>query len=184
MRSDHLPVPASRRRLTLLLTLPLLAGVGAVASPASAATPAPTAHAGPLAVPAYSSFDPKDNGDPVQVRTLSSRADLVSGNDTLIEVVVPRGTDVRKVKVTVGSRNVSQAFSPAGPGLRGLVTGLPLGRSTITATLANGTGARLVVKNAPQGGPVFSGPLISPWSCTNDSTKADCSKPATVAYSY
>jgi len=170
------------RRLALLLTLPLIAGLGAVALPATAVTP--RGHAGPLAVPAYSSFDTLDNGDPVQVRTLSSRPDLVSGGDAFVEVVVPRGTDLSKVKVTVGSRDVSTAFHPAGPGLRGLVSGLPPGRSIITATLQDRTGARLIVKNASQGGPVFSGPLITPWTCTNGSKRADCSQPATVAYFY
>jgi len=37
-----------------------------------------------LGVPALSSFDTLDNGDPVQVRTLSNRADLVSGGDAFV----------------------------------------------------------------------------------------------------
>ena len=146
----------------------------------------PPAHAdaGPLGVPAHSSFDPLDNGDPVQVRALSTRADLVSGGDVFIEIVVPTGTDLDAVVVTVGSRNVSDAFRAGGPGLRGLVTGLPDGTSTITATLADGSGARLVVTNAPQAGPVFSGPLIQPWTCTNGSDQPDCNQAPTVAFHY
>ena len=135
-------------------------------------------------MPANSSFDPLDNGAPVQVRTLSGRADLVSGGDALVEVVVPEGTDLKTVKVTVGDRDVTAAFRAGGPGLRGLVTDLPLGASTITATLADGSGARLQVRNAPQGGPVFSGPLILPWTCNNDSELPDCSQAPTVAYHY
>lgn len=103
-----------------------------------------------------------DTHAPVQVRTLSSRADLVSGGDAFIEVVLPAGTATRKVKVTVGNRDVSKAFRTGGPGLRGLVTGLPLGKSPITATLPGGMRARLVVTNAPQSGPVFSGPRSAP----------------------
>ena len=140
--------------------------------------------AGPLGVPAQSSFDPLDNGDPVQVRTLSGRADLVSGGDAFVEVVIPPGTDAGSVRVTVGSRDVTSAFRAGGPGLRGLVTGLPDGTSTITATLQDGSGARLVVDNAPQSGPVFSGPLIQPWTCNNDSEAPDCSQEPTVAYHY
>jgi hypothetical protein len=157
-----------------------------IASGLTALSTAPPAHAatGPLGVPAHSSFDPLDNGDPVQVRALSTRADLVSGGDVLIEVLVPAGTDLDAVEVTVGGRNVSDAFHAGGPGLRGLVTGLPDGKSTITATLAGGSGARLVVTNAPQGGPVFSGPLIQPWTCNNDSDQPDCSQAPTVAYHY
>lgn len=63
------------------------------------------------------------------------------------------------MQVTVGERDVSGAFRPGGPGLRGLVTGLPRGESTVATTLPDQSGARLVVRNAPQGGPVFSGPL-------------------------
>ena len=139
---------------------------------------------GALGVPAHSSFDPLDNGDPVQVRALSTRADLVTGGDVLIEVVLPSGTDAGAVKVTAGDRDVTDAFHGGGPGLRGLVTGLSDGASTITATLADGSGARLVVTNAPTHGPVFSGPLIEPWTCTNGSDQADCSKAPTVTYHY
>ncbi|MCU1587709.1 MAG: N-acetylmuramoyl-L-alanine amidase, partial [Frankiales bacterium] len=153
----------------------------AVLSPVRSAAAA--AHAGPLGVPAYSSFDPLDNGDPVQVRALSTRADLVSGGDVLIEVVVPAGTDLRKVAISAAGRDVTHTFKPGGPGLRGLVTGLPLGASTITAATPHG-GARLQVRNAAQGGPVFSGPLIQPWTCTNGSKAKDCSLAPSVSYSY
>lgn len=149
------------------------------------ATPAAAQEARePLAVPAYSSFDPIDNGDPVQVRTLSGRADLVTGGDTFVEIVLPAGTDTDAVVVDVDGRDVSSSFVPAGPGLRGLVTGLPLGASTITATLPDGSGARLDVVNAPTGGPVFSGPLIEPWTCTNGSDEPDCSQEPTVNFFY
>ena len=137
-----------------------------------------------MAVPAYSSFDPIDNGDAVQVRTLSSRADLVSGGDAFVEIVLPAGTDVTAVVVDVDGVDVSSAFVPGGSGLRGLVTGLPLGPSAITATLPDRSGARLDVFNAPQGGPLFSGPLIEPWTCTNGSEEPDCSQEATVNFFY
>ncbi|HWL64370.1 MAG TPA: DUF6351 family protein, partial [Actinomycetota bacterium] len=137
-----------------------------------------------LGVPALSSFDTLDNGDPVQVRTLSNRADLVSGGDAFVEVVLPTGVDPAAVKVAVDGRDVSGEFAPGGPGLRGLVTGLPLGHSTIAATLPDGSGAALSVKNAPQGGPVFSGPLIEPWTCRNGSDQPDCSQAPTVEYHY
>src|SRR5688572_18029283 len=116
------------------VTVALLAPLGTTPAPAGAA--AQRADTGPLGIPAYSSFDAVDNGDPVQVRTLSSRADLVSGGDTFVEIVLPAGTDPSGVTVTVGDRDVSTAFRPGGPGLRGLVTGLPDGASTITATLS------------------------------------------------
>jgi hypothetical protein len=143
-----------------------------------------TSPSGAFGVPAFSSFDPLDNGDPVQVRTLSSRADLVSGGESFVEIALPPGVDPGTVTVTAAGRDVSTDFRPGGPGLRGLVTGLPLGRSTITAQLPDGSSAALAVKNASQGGPVFSGPLIEPWTCRNGSDEPDCSQPPTVAYHY
>ena len=141
--------------------------------------------AGALGVPAQSSFDRLDNGDAVQVRVLSGRADLVSGGDALVEIAVPAGTALEHVRVTAGSRDVTGVFRPAGPGLRGLVSGLPNGSTAIVATLEDGASARLLVTNAPQGGPVFSGPLITPWSCGNDSKTPDCGRLApTITYSY
>ncbi|HUF33705.1 MAG TPA: DUF6351 family protein, partial [Acidimicrobiales bacterium] len=137
-----------------------------------------------MAVPAYSSFDPIDNGDAVQVRTLSSRADLVSGGDAFVEIVVPAGSDLTAVVVDVDGVDVSSSFVAAGPGLRGLVRVLPVGSSVITATLSDGSGARLDVVNAAQGGPVFSGPLIEPWTCTNGSEEPDCSQDPTVNFYY
>ena len=171
---------AVRRHVTLFLALALVTA-GAMTAPPPAAAAGPS---GALGVPAYSSFDTVDTGAPVQVRTLSSRADLVTGGNTFVEVVVPRGTDARKVQVTAAGRNVSEAFRAGGPGLRGLVTGLPLGRSAIKATLPDGRSARLVVKNVRTGGSVFSGPLIQPWTCNNGSEAADCRQKPTVEYHY
>lgn len=171
------------RKSSVLIAV--VAALAALAQPAQPpAVAAAAAFAGPLGVPAQSSFDALDNGDPVQVRSLSGRADLVSGGDVLIEVAVPAGTVLDKVRVTVGARDVTAAFRAGGPGLRGLVTGLPLGPSTIAAATGDGATATLAVRNAPQSGPVFSGPLITPWTCTNGSKTPDCAKPAVVAYHY
>ena len=141
-------------------------------------------HAGPLAVPAYSSFDTLDTGAPVQVRALSTRADLVTGGEVLVEVVVPKGSDVSKVRVTAGRRDVTSAFRKGGPGLRGLVTRLPGGRSTLKAVVPGAGSATLVVTNVGLEAPSFSGPLIQPWTCSNGATGADCRKNATISYVY
>jgi hypothetical protein len=66
----------------------------------------------------------------------------------------------------------------------GLLTGLRLGTNTVTATLPNGSGARLTVTNHPLGGPVFSGPQIQPWTCSNGSNNPKCYAPPTYTYFY
>jgi hypothetical protein len=168
-------------RLRSGLAALVLVASGIALTPAEVAAQAAD---GSFGIPADSSFDERDNGDPVQVRALSGRADIVSGGDALIEIAVPSGTTLDAITVTAGTRDVSGDFGPGGPGLRGLVTDLPVGATTITARLSDGSGAHLVVHNAPQGGPVFSGPLVQPWTCNNGSAAPDCSAEPTVAYWY
>lgn len=170
-----------RRFLFFGIAMAMLPLSTLVGGPAHAAA---SEFAGPLGVPAQSSFDPLDNGDPLQVRVLSGRADLVTGGDALVEIAVPPNTTPSQVTITAAGRDVTSSFRAGGPGLRGLVTGLPVGASTITATLTDGTVATLDVKNASTSGPVFSGPLITPWTCNNGSNKPDCSQAPTVEYLY
>jgi hypothetical protein len=103
----------------------------------------------------------------LQIKTLSNRADLISGGDALVEIVVPPGSPTGSVHVTAGATDVSGAFSrrPDGRTL-GVITGLVDGQPTeIKADLGGKQGASLTVTNHPVGGPVFSGAQITPWVC-------------------
>jgi len=103
-------------------------------------------------------------GPAVEVRVLSPRADLVTGGDALLEVSAPAAAG--RPQVDVGGRGVSRAFTRMRPGVwRGLVTGLPLGRSEVRAALPDGRGARLAVTNHSTGGPLIAGPQVQPWIC-------------------
>ncbi|HEU5033158.1 MAG TPA: DUF6351 family protein [Mycobacteriales bacterium] len=121
----------------------------------------------------------------VTISTVSNRADLVSGGDVLVRLRVPRGEHVAALQVHLNGRDVTTSFRrhSDGHGL-GLLSGLRLGRNVVTATLPDGPGARLVVTNHPQGGPVFSGPQIKPWTCTNGSKSKTCDQKPTFSYSY
>ncbi len=119
----------------------------------------------------------------VEVRTLSGRADLVTGGGALVEVSLPAGADPAGVRVDVDGRDVTSAFVKRDEALLGLVTGLVDGLNVVTATLPDGSGARLDVTNAPISGPVFAGPQIEPWTCA-DGDQDDCNEPATVAFHY
>src|SRR5882724_7955404 len=83
----------------------------------------------------------------LQIKTLSNRADLVSGGDVLVEIVVPPGSTAAP-HVTAGTRDVSDAFvhRPDGRTI-GLVTGLADGATTITADIGGKQGASLAVTN-------------------------------------
>ena len=93
----------------------------------------------------------------LEIRTVSNRADLVSGGDVLVQLTGAQPG----VRVDVDGRDVTDAFA----GDRGLVTGLRVGRNVLTARNPDGTGARLVVTNHPRSGPLFAGPQVQPWVC-------------------
>jgi hypothetical protein len=94
----------------------------------------------------------------VQVKTLSNRADLVSGGDALVEIELPRGASVGGLAVDVDGRDVSSAFARRSDGrVTGLVTGLRTGDNVLTARTDFTRAGRLTITNAPRGGPVISG---------------------------
>ena len=129
-----------------------------------------------------------------KLRTLSTRADLVTGGDVLVAVDVPRGADAGKVRVRRNGTDVTAAFAPAAgepepprrPRRRP-----PRRATTCSRPRCAGVGAAsLGVFNSPVTGPVFSGPLQAPFFCrTADrglgpATDGNCSAPEQVAWYY
>jgi hypothetical protein len=105
----------------------------------------------------------------VRIETPSTRADLVSGDQTLVRVVVAKPKLLRQMKVFVGSRDVTSSFAMRANGhYEGLLTELALGQDVVRAVLPNGTGAQLTITNHPNGGPVFAGPQVQPWICNTE----------------
>ncbi len=149
--------PMMRRLLPLVLALPLALAVLPV-SPAASAPP----------------------GD-VRIEVLSGRGDLVTGGDALLRVIVPPDADRAGLRVDDDGRDVTAAF---GTGLEGLVTGLALGKNVVRAVLPDGRGARITLTAAPLGGPVFSGPQITPWTCVGEVKDAQCNRTPSVQFHY
>lgn len=119
----------------------------------------------------------------VAITVLSGRADQVAGGSALLQVNLPTGA--RGLHVTAGSRDVTTAFGTAGNGsTQGLVNGLPLGATVVTATVDDGRGAHITLVGHPIGGPTFSGPQILPWACQAGATDAQCDAPTVVDYKY
>jgi hypothetical protein len=138
----------------------------------------------PLAAPAEGAAKAK-----VSISVLSGRADLVSGDDALIEIRVRGRGGAGQVRVTVDpkgrkKRNVTSAFRRRGHRLVGLVQGLELGRNVVRATLRDGSGAKLALINHPHGGPVFAGPQLQPWKCQPTAVDAQCNQPPRFTYLY
>src|SRR5262245_35656511 len=101
----------------------------------------------------------------VGMRVLSSRPDMVSGGDALVEVRLPAG--VAAATITADGRDVTGAFKPGtNPStLVGLVEGLKLGKNMLRAA-AGSTSAQLEITNYPLTGPIVSGPHLTPFVCT------------------
>ncbi|HKU12959.1 MAG TPA: DUF6351 family protein [Steroidobacteraceae bacterium] len=104
-------------------------------------------------------------GGGLEIMVLSNRADLVSGGDALVEVVLPSGTTMQGLRVDVDGRDVGSSFKQgADSRIVALVTGLKDGANVITARTGR-TGARLTITNHPIGGPIFAGLQVQPWVC-------------------
>ena len=90
---------------------------------------------------------------PPALQVLSSRADQVTGGDTLVAIALPAATTTTSTSaaltVTLNGADVASAFKadPATPGrLLGLVTGLKDGANALVASY-NGTAATLALTN-------------------------------------
>jgi Tannase-like family of unknown function (DUF6351) len=134
-----------------------------------------------VAVPADAA---KHRKPPLSISVLSGRADLVSGGSALVAINLPR-SDAKRVKVTLGHRNVTKSFAIRKDGrFEGLVKGLALGRNVLQATLHSGWAARITLINHPNGGPVFSGPQLEPWICQQGAKDKKCNQKTSFKYVY
>jgi hypothetical protein len=147
----------------------------------SGKTPAAIALLCALAVPATAHAA---RPAPPVITDVSGRADLVSGGDVLLHVDLPARARRARVRVTLGGRSVTRRFRRSGLGMDALLTGLKVGRNLVDVRLPDGTGARLVVRNHPQGGPVFAGPQPQPRTCQKGAVDAQCNAPATYTFLY
>src|SRR5690349_8278273 len=108
---------------------------------------------------------------PPEIVVLSNRADLISGDDALVEIRWAGGGVPDRPVVLLNGRRVTDAFAQRADGrYMGLVTGLRTGFNLLTARAAIGDGAQIILDNHPIGGPVFSGPQVQPWACSTTSS--------------
>jgi len=115
---------------------------------------------------------------PMTITVVSSRADLVSGGTAVVAITKP-------ARVLLNGDDVTAAFAERPNGkIEGLVRGLHDGLNELTATLPDGTGARLAITDHPNGGPMFAGPQLQPWKCEAGAVDAACNKPAVYTYLY
>ena len=126
----------------------------------------------------------------LDITTLSTHADRVSGGDVLVQITSDSGG---AGAVTLNGADVTSMFraGTAPNTLVGLVTGLNLGRNTLAAG-----GKSLVITNYSIKGPIVSGPYVQPFICQTQDfrlpdgstlgipTDVDCSAPTKINYVY
>ncbi len=125
-------------------------------------------------------------GDALTLKVLSNRADLVSGGDALVEVLLPEGADAKTLRMELDGQDISSAFALRENGrYMGLVTGMADSKtSRLAARLPNGSGSVIDISNHPNGGPIFAGEQIQPWPCFAEAVDGQCNFPARYQYWY
>lgn len=96
----------------------------------------------------------------LRLKSLSGRADTISGGDALVEIQVPVGTDMSTLAVTLNARDVTDRFAsagtvPVGQGdtLAGLIVGLQVGGNQVRVSAGGVASATLDLVNHPGTGP-------------------------------
>jgi len=131
----------------------------------------------------------------LEIRTLSSRAEFVSGGDALIEVRAPAGTPIAQLTLALNGKDVTGALKndPATGSYRGVVEGMTIGTNTLLATAKSPKArheAKLTIINYPITGPILSGPHLKPYECSTEQSglaaalDANCSAPRKIWYLY
>jgi hypothetical protein len=130
----------------------------------------------------------------LEIKTLSSRPDLVSGGDALVEVKAPAGAQLNQLTLTLNGKDVTSRLKPdaAGGGFRGLISGMAVGENTLVAKLKSPKAAQasLKVTNYPITGPILSGPHLTPYECRTvesglgEPLDANCSAKQKIEYFY
>ena len=140
----------------------------------------------------------------LDIITVSTRPDTVSGGDVLVRITAPPGVAIIDLMVLLNGQAVTSAFQPeaGGHSLLGLVAGLQLGENTLVANAVDRNNvtyrtARLTLTNYPIAGPIISGPHEEPFYCMTQlfalpastttlgpALDADCSIATRVDYVY
>lgn len=127
----------------------------------------------------------------LEIRTLSNRADLVSGGDVLVEIVLPRRTGPAAVQIELNGRDIRHEFAIRADGrFLALLKNLSVGKNKLVASVRGQPAQRLTITNHPIGGPIFSGPQVQPWICSTAEAglgqpqDAQCNAPTNVTYVY
>ncbi len=110
----------------------------------------------------------------IEITVLSSRPDMVSGDDALIQVDVSADVPLSDVHITVNNTDKKSAFHANFEQNRfiGLIDELEPGANELSiSTNSNVPAVTLMLINHPNEGPIFSGPHEQPFICETEKFK-------------
>lgn len=136
-----------------------------------------------------SALHPAWSEEVLSLRCISSRPEVVSGDDTLVKLNAPR--DLRWT-ANLGGRDVTRLFRQVDNSgeFLALLNGLKNGDNLLEIRVGGTTKATLELLNHPIGGPVFSGPRQGPFICQTlinglgPALDNDCNAKTVVEYYY
>jgi hypothetical protein len=128
----------------------------------------------------------------IEVKVLSSRFDLVSGGNALVEVKASEGAKASELRLSLNGRDLVTPlrFDQPSNTLRGLVSGLDNGGNWLQVTGPTGYTVSQPLVNYPITGPILSGPHMKPYECRTkesglgDPIDANCSAPTRYDWFY
>ncbi|QQS45437.1 MAG: hypothetical protein IPM66_16030 [Acidobacteriota bacterium] len=143
------------------------------------------------AVALVSGYSQSDSS--IEIRTLSSRPDLVSGGDVLIEIRSRTNSLPDRIALELNGREISRQLSrdPRTGSFVGLISGLKVGENILRAAdKSTRAQATLKIINHPITGPILSGPHLKPYECRTvesgmgEPLDSDCSARQRIDYFY
>lgn len=106
----------------------------------------------------------------LSVNTLSTKPWLVTGGDVLVEVTLPENSNPASLQLHLNGDVVTQQLRAVSSlRMQALLENLPLGESTLRASMGNGVEATLQLTNYAISGPIISGPHETPFYCQTES---------------
>ncbi len=122
------------------------------------------------AVAALAIGNPSAQSNGVEMRTISTRPDLVSGGDVLIEIKAPAGTQADQIQLSLNGKDMATTLrlEKDTTSFRALITDLSEGENVLRAAIRSAGKTRqatLKITNHPITGPILSGPHLTPYEC-------------------
>lgn len=145
-----------------------------------------------IAAPALSQPDSPAVQGKIEVKVLSSRYDLVSGGNALVEVRASEGALASELRLSLNGRQLVTPlkFDQPSNTLRGIVSGLDVGANWLQVRGPTGYSVSQPLVNHPITGPILSGPHMTPYECRTvesglgEPLDANCSAPTKYEWFY